>query len=37
MKPEVELRRYFEYNHIADGDERLALPTFGSYKLMYAD
>ena len=37
MKPEDELRRYYQYNHIADGDERLVMPTFGSYKMIYTD
>ena len=37
LTPEVELKRYFQYNHIAENDERLAMPTFGSYKMIYTD
>ena len=37
LTPEVELKRYLEFNHIADDDERLAMPTFGSYKMIYTD
>ena len=35
--PETQLESFLQKNHITDGDERLALPTFGSYKMIYTD
>ena len=32
-KPTEDLDRYFSYNHVVDGDERLLFPTFAGYKM----
>ena len=33
VKPTEDLDRFFNYNHVVDGDERLLFPTFAGYKM----
>jgi len=35
--PETDLKKFFSQLRLEDGDERLVLPTFGSYKMVYTD